>query len=270
MTFIVAEIGVNHNGNMRDAFNLVRAARLAGADAAKFQAFTAEKLDPPGARRDMIKRLELSRDDLFELADYAATIGIEFMVTPFDAEWCRWCAGNLPLKRIKIASGCLWDTELLEAANDTGLPVILSTGLTDEHELLSAFELLDGCDLTVLHCISRYPTSPEDINLLRMTRLAIRLRHWGVDIGLSDHSTLIWPATVAVSLGASVIEKHLTLSRAAEGPDHASSLEPHEFSEMVGEVRAIPSVMGSGELWQPLPEPAATVKRERMAWRLTS
>ncbi len=266
MTFVIAEAGVNHNGGMVRARNLVDAAEAACADAVKFQAFTAARLDPPGKRRDMIRSLELSRLDLLSLSIYAEQVGIEFMVTPFDADWCRWCADNLPLKRIKIASGCLWDHELLAAARATGLPIILSTGLTTEQELLEAVVALDGCDLTLMHCVSRYPTAPAEINLLRMTKLAILFQHWNVKVGLSDHSLLTWPAAVAVTLGATVIEKHLTLDRDAEGPDHASSLEPFEFQVMVEMIRALPGVLGTGGMWQDAGY-ASQVKAERVAWR---
>ena len=266
MIFIIAEAGVNHGGNIDTAKRLINAAKASGANAVKFQAFTPERLDPPGARRDMLERLKLSKKQLIELSDYAKWRGIEFMVTPFDAEWCRWCFQNLSLRRVKIASGCLWDTELLEAARDTGLPVILSTGLTDSAEFLKAISIIRH-DYTVMHCVSRYPTVPEELNLLRVGNFA---DDGGYSVGFSDHSTSILPPALAVALGATVIEKHLTLSRSHEGPDHMSSLEPVEFAEMVYLARQAEKMLGSSVMWPPHPEFAGSVKKERMAWRRTS
>ncbi len=264
MTFVIAEAGVNHNGSRELAQKLIDAAKECGADAVKFQAFTAERLDPPGARRDMIKRVELSKDDLRYLAEHTEFAGIEFMVTPFDAEWCRWCADNLPLKRIKIASGCLWDIELLDAAAVTGLPVIISAGLTNYEEFEDALCALRYGDITVLHCVSEYPATTDRLCISRIGMWKNPLRR-----GLSDHSLSILAPAIAVTLGATVIEKHLTLSRNQDGPDHRASLEPHEFAEMVRLARESETLLGIAEPWPPHPEPAATVKKERMEWRRT-
>lgn len=270
MVFVIAEVGVNHNGDIDEAHRLVDVALAAGADAVKFQAFTPKRLDPPGPRRDMLSLLKLNKFQLNDLAEYCEGAGIEFMATPFDVEWLEWLV-SVGIKRIKISSGSSSDSGLIAAAERTGLPVILSTGMTSEPELVVAVCLLRTAHLTLMHCVSAYPTKPEILNLRRISSLKSTFSSFGVSVGLSDHSTSIFPAVAAVALGASVIEKHITLDQKASGPDHASSLEPKKFARMVRAIREVEASMGDGKLFGCIADPAVlAAKKERDEWRNSS
>ena len=263
MTFIIAEAGVNHNGSLIDAIDLINEAKWAKADAVKFQTFEPEELDPPGSRRDMLEQLKLS--DLFhlKLKTHAAKIGIEFMSTPFDAASLKFLVKDIGIKRIKIASGHLDNAPLLRAAKDTGLPVLLSTGMAEESMIRRALIHL-GSDVTLLHCTSAYPCPDEDVNL----RAVVSLRDFGLEVGFSDHSLGITAAIGAVALGATVIEKHLTLDKKALGPDHKASAEPAEFAEMVRHIRRFRKQTGDGiKRIMPSESAALAVAAERKVWR---
>lgn len=271
MALVIAEIGINHGGIIENAYRLAYGAKKAGADAVKFQAYTPERLDPPGAWRDMLARLYLGRSEFELLSGYCRELDIEFMATPFGPEWVEPLV-ELGVKRMKVASGSLGDKELLAAVARTKLPVILSTGLTNEHELIDAvcaIKTLSGSHLTLLHCVSAYPTAIENMNLRRMERLGQAFRNFGVGVGLSDHSTSIYMPIAAVAMGAEVIEKHITLDRSGNGPDHKSSLEPDEFARMVDGIRSVGLAMGDGELFAPPPDPGVmAIKEARDAWRM--
>src|SRR3990167_7778880 len=236
--FVISEIGVNHDGSLDKAKRLIDAAKEAGADAVKFQFFSSHKLWGD----DRIKHLELSLSDMILLHTHCARVGIEFMCTPFGVDEVIWLYGLV--KRWKIASGCLTRKSILEAVRDTNLPVILSTGMRTIDEILAAIAILDcygTCRLTLLHCTSSYPCKLEDVNLLAMESLPR-----GYPVGYSDHTTGITVAIAAAAMGATVIEKHLTFDRQAEGPDHKASIEPKDFRTMVEAIRTVEQALGDG------------------------
>jgi sialic acid synthase SpsE len=238
--FVIAEIGCNHQGDLDKAKRLIDAAKVAGADAAKFQLFRSQKL----WRDDRLKHLELRFSEMVVLHHYCQQVGIEFMCTPFGVE--EVILLKPLLKRYKIASGCITRRPILEAVSDTGLPVILSTGMSTQEEIGEAIEILDGtgtCELTLLHCTSAYPCPIDQVNLRAMETML----HWHrCPVGYSDHTLGITVAIAAIAMGAQVIEKHLTLDCTATGPDHAASIEPEEFGVMVRAIRTVEEALGDG------------------------
>lgn len=237
MTFIIAEAGVCHNGNLREAEKLIVAAKRSGADAVKFQLFDADKL-----KRPEIKHLEISQEDMYGLKQYADRQGIEFLCTPFDVESLEFLVG-IGVRFIKIASGCLKNFPLLSAAHQSGLPIILSTGMCTLADVKSALGVL-GWNVNLLHCTSSYPCPIDEVNLSAMDTLR---KTFSLPVGYSDHTSGIVVAIAAVARGAKAIEKHLTLDRNAEGPDHKSSIEPKDFRIMVDAIRDIEKAIGTGE-----------------------
>ncbi|PLP60068.1 N-acetylneuraminate synthase [Mesorhizobium loti] len=268
MTFIIAEIGVNHNGELAKALELVEASSRAGASAAKFQTFNAAALAAPNTgtvayqkasgaddQFAMLKSLELSEADHRVIARRCAELGIEFMSTAFDSGSLDLLC-DIGIKRIKVPSGEVTNFPYLSDCARRGLPIILSTGMADLGEvreavafLRSVMPLPDAADafelpsLTVLHCTSAYPTTYEDVNLSAMTTMA---RELGVTVGYSDHTTGILVPPIAVALGARVIEKHVTLDRMLPGPDHAASIEPGELADMVSAISSAELLVGDG------------------------
>jgi len=234
MTFIIAEAGVNHNGVYRTALELCGEAKKAGADAVKFQGFSSQKLFGD----DRIQHLELNFAELTNIAWHCRDIGIEFMCTPFDVEAVKFL--NPLVKRMKIASGCITRFELMDAI-DSKLPVILSTGMSRWDEIQEAVDYVDN-PLTLLHCTSVYPCPPDEVNLSAMETL----RGFGLPVGFSDHTENEVCAIAATALGATVIEKHLTLYRSQVGPDHLSSVEPKTFTRMVEGIRTVEKALGDG------------------------
>jgi sialic acid synthase SpsE len=241
MTFIIAEAGVNHNGEMYLAKRLIDSAKECGADAVKFQLFSSEKLNRPE-----LKKLELSTSQIHDLMEYCE--GIEFMCTPFDVQSLEVLI-NLGIKRIKIGSGSVHNADLMKAAIDSGLPLIISTGMLALEEL-SDLQALEN--VTLLHCTSAYPCPLSDANLNVLDFM------WE-PFGYSDHTTGILVSMAAVAKGASVIEKHLTLDKHSEGPDHKASIEPHEFKAMVHGIRQIELALGDGKK-RPMPSEAPAMK----------
>ena len=258
--FIIAEAGVNHNGSPALARQLIDAAAEAGADAVKFQTFKTERLitaDAPKAEYQkaasdsaesqftMLKRLELSEDAHRELRDHCLTRGIEFLSSPFDEESLELLA-RLGIPRYKIPSGELTNLPLLRSIAGKGKPIILSTGMSDLEEVAVALETIRAVravPITLLHCVTSYPTAPEDVNLRAMVTLRERFL---VPVGFSDHTLGGEIALAAVALGACVIEKHLTLDHTMPGPDHSASAEPHLLAEMIRGIRKIESALGDG------------------------
>lgn len=220
--FLIAEVGVNHNGDLAEARKYVSAAKHAGADAVKFQFFNSRKLWGD----DRIRHLELRFDDFVVLHRDCEKIGIEFMCTAFGVEELTLLRPLL--KRVKIASGCINRVPLLEAARDTGLPIILSTGMSAIEDIAKALYCIESA--TLMHCTSAYPCRLEDANLRAIETL--RREFPGCDIGYSDHTGGITVALAAAALGATVIEKHVTFDRNAKGPDHKASITPREFKAM--------------------------------------
>lgn len=263
MTFIIAEAGINHCGDIELAHKLIDAAYMAGSDAVKFQTFSAEKLEPPGARREMLKSLELSPQAHYALRDYCGD-RIEFMSTPFSVGCLDFLVKHIKVKRLKISSGGLRDRDLLAAALGSSLPVILSTGMADYATINGAIRHIGKSNLTLLHCVSTYPAPIEDTNLLAMRDMQ---DEYELPVGLSDHSLSTVIPAAAVAMGATVIEKHITLDRNMKGPDHAASLEPHDFKRMVDGIREVEKAMGDG-IKRPMPSEAKTIEivKERRAW----
>lgn len=279
---MIAEIGVNHNGSMELAYQLIDQAASAGADVVKFQTFTAEtlvRLDAPkadyqqkmtgdGSQYEMLKRLELSREDQKKLKDYCQQHNVEFLSSPFDVASVNWLTQELGLKRLKIGSGEITHGPLLLAAAHSGCDIILSTGmstLADIEQALSvlAFGYLNWQEpsraafekayadekgqkllkekVTLLHCTSQYPAPFADIHLLALNTLR---SEFGLTVGYSDHSVGTEVTIAAVALGASVIEKHVTLDKNLSGPDHQTSLTVAEFADMVKAIRRVEVAMG--------------------------
>lgn len=258
--FIIAEAGVNHNGNVEMAKQLVDVAAEAGADAAKFQTFKAERvvsarapkakyqLETTGAgesQLEMVRRLELSPDAHCELSAYCRERGVLFMSTPFDEESVD-LLDELRVPVFKIGSGEINNWPFLEYIARKGKPIILSTGMSYLSEVDEAVRVIRdvGCDqLVLLHCISNYPADPTDANLRAMQTMATALQ---VPVGYSDHTPGIEVALAAVALGACVIEKHFTLDKNLPGPDHRASLEPHELMALVHGIRIVEAALGHG------------------------
>ncbi len=236
MTFIIAEAGVNHDGKWERGLDLIDAAKESGADAVKFQHFNSQRLWGD----DRIKHLELSDDAMLAMKAYADDVRIEFLCTPFGVREVEFL--NPLVKRWKIASGCLAKWDLLEAVADTDKPVILSTGMANLDRIQNALNVLGSC--TLLHCTSAYPCPINEVNLAAMDALR---KHFKMPVGYSDHTQSISIPVAAVAMGAKIIEKHLTLNRNAEGPDHHASLEPRQFRVMVDEIRRVEQAIGSSE-----------------------
>lgn len=271
-TLIIAEAGVNHNGNPEMARELVRAAAQAGADIVKFQTFVASRITAAHApkaayqkattgeaesQQEMIARLELSRADHEALIEESAKAGIGFLSTGFDAESLDMLV-ELGIDRIKVPSGEITNLPLLRHMASKRLPVILSTGMATLGEIEDAIRVFeeDGIprsQITVLHCNTEYPTPMEDVNLPVMASIRAA---FGVEVGYSDHTMGIELPIAAVALGATVIEKHLTLDRSLPGPDHRASLEPDEFTEMVRAIRNIEQAMSGDGIKRPSPSEA--------------
>lgn len=263
-TLIIAEAGVNHNGSVETAKKLIDAAADAGADIVKFQTFKTEKLVSKFAQKadyqkrnmhsednsqfEMLKKLELSYDDHRTLIDYCHSRGIRFLSTAFDMDSIDFLA-SLHLGLWKIPSGEITNYLYIKKIAQAGEPVVLSTGMCDEHDIQQALDVLikygvEKKNITVLHCNTDYPTAMRDVNLKAMCTIA---DHFKVSVGYSDHTLGIEVPIAAVALGATVIEKHFTLSREMQGPDHAASLEPQELKLMVKSIRNIEEALGSEE-----------------------
>ena len=258
--FVIAEAGVNHNGDLKLARALIDVAVEAGADAVKFQTFRADRLATPNAPKaeyqlqttgdaesqfEMLRRLELSADAHRELQAYCHERGIIFLSTPFDEEAVD-LLDELGVPAFKISSGDLTNSPLLEHVAGKGKPVILSTGMSELSELIEAVSVLNtaGCENPVLlHCVSNYPADPAEVNLRAMQTMRSA---FDVPVGFSDHTEGIDVALAAVALGACVIEKHFTLDRASPGPDHRASLEPAGLRELVRSIRRVETALGSG------------------------
>jgi N,N'-diacetyllegionaminate synthase len=261
-TLIIAEAGVNHNGDINLARELIDVAAEAGADFVKFQTFTADAISTTHAKKadyqndttdvdesqyDMIKRLELTRDMHEVLIQHCNSRGIQFFSTGFDTESIDMLL-EFGLDIFKIPSGEITNLPYLRHIGRLRKPVILSTGMATLLEIQVALEVLEKegisrSNITVLHCNTEYPTPMADVNLRAM--LTIR-DAFDVQVGYSDHTLGVEVAIAAVSLGATVIEKHFTLDRSLSGPDHKSSLEPEEFKSMVLAIRNIEKAMGDG------------------------
>jgi N,N'-diacetyllegionaminate synthase len=261
--FIIAEAGVNHNGSLDLAKRLVDVAVDAGADAVKFQTFKTENLVSRNAKKadyqkettdtsesqfDMIKKLELDMDTHQKLIDHCQENNIMFLSTPFDNDSVNLLS-DLGLQIFKIPSGEITNLPYLRHIGSLDKQVILSTGMSNIQEVEDALTILVGAgtlkeNITVLHANTMYPTPMEDVNLNAMLTMQ---RELGVAVGYSDHTLGIEVDIAAVAMGASVIEKHFTLDKTMDGPDHQASLEPKELKAMVSAIRNIEKALGGNE-----------------------
>jgi len=260
--FIIAEAGVNHNGSIDLAKKLIDVAANSGANAVKFQTFKAENLvakntqkaeyqkqttDALESQFDMLKKLELDEEAHKELIAYCQEKSIMFLSTPFDHNSINLLS-NLDLQIFKIPSGEITNLPYLRHIGSLGKQVILSTGMSDLSEVGDALNILINAGtskdkITVLHANTMYPTPMEDVNLNAMLTIQ---KEFGISIGYSDHTLGIEVDIAAVAMGASVIEKHFTLDKAMDGPDHKASLESNELNAMVLAIRNIEQALGSG------------------------
>lgn len=265
--FIIAEAGVNHCGSIEYAKKLIDKAKLAGADAVKFQIFSAEDIvtktaekaeyqksftDKDESQYNMIKKLELDADEFRELASYARENDIIFLSTPFSAKSTD-VLEDIGVPAYKIASGEITNLPLLEHIAKKGKPIILSTGMSSLDEISEALQHIKDAgeeEIVILHCVTSYPANPEEINLSAIETLR---RTFSLPTGFSDHSLGIATAVAAIALGACVIEKHFTLDRNLPGPDHKASLLPDELKEMIESIRIVERAIGNG-IKQPTPE----------------
>lgn len=262
-TLIIAEAGVNHNGDMVLAKQLIIAAAKAGADFVKFQTFIASNIvsgnapkaeyqkgatDPQESQQDMIRKLELTRENHLELIEECNKQGVGFFSTAFDKESIDLLEELVDFNLVKVPSGELTNLPYLRYLTRHGKHVLLSTGMASLGEIEAAIEVIEQVGtprdkITVLHCTTEYPTPMEDVNLRAMVNLG---NAFGVHVGYSDHTPGIEVPIAAVALGAAVIEKHFTLDRTLPGPDHRASLEPDELKAMVQGIRNIEKALGDG------------------------
>jgi len=261
-TLIIAEAGVNHNGDMELAKQLIDVAAEAGADFVKFQTFKADRLATRTAKKadyqnestdikesqyEMLERLELTLDMHKELIAHCAMRNIRFFSTGFDVESLDMLA-SLGLDSFKVPSGEITNLPYLRHVGLISKSVILSTGMANMGEIEAAIEVLEQAgvvrtNITVLHCTTEYPTPMREVNLRAMQSIQ---KAFGVAVGYSDHTVGIEVAIAAVAMGASVIEKHFTIDRNLAGPDHKASLEPNELKSMVTSIRNIEFALGDG------------------------
>ncbi|RDV16121.1 N-acetylneuraminate synthase [Pontibacter diazotrophicus] len=270
-TIIIAEAGVNHNGDMALAKQLINVAAEAGADYVKFQTFKADKLVSKSAKQaeyqvknqagqsddsqyGMLKRLELSEQHHYELQEYANQKGIKFLSTGFEHDSINFL-DELGLDFFKIPSGEITNKPYLKHVAGKGKPVVLSTGMASLKEIDEALEVLEEAglqreDITVLHCNTEYPTPIEDVNLKAMLTIRDAFK---INVGYSDHTMGIEVPVAAVALGATIIEKHFTLDKNLPGPDHKASLEPAELKAMVQSIRNIELALSGDGRKKPSP-----------------
>jgi N,N'-diacetyllegionaminate synthase len=259
-TLIIAEAGDNHNGDIDLAFKLIDVAVEAKADYVKFQTFKTESIISKFAEMaeyqkkntginesqfDMVKKLELPFNAFKELKEYAKTKGIGFMSSPFDIESIDYLA-SIDVDIFKIPSGEITNLPYLETLASYNKPIILSTGMCEIDEIRSAIEIIKmrgNNKISLLHCNTEYPTPFEDVNLNAMITLK---ETFDVPVGYSDHTLGIEVPIAAVSLGATIIEKHYTIDKDMQGPDHKASLDPAELKEMVRTIRNVEKILGDG------------------------
>lgn len=257
--FIIAEMGVNHNGHLNTAKELIKAAAAAGVDAVKTQSFVADRLAVKGAQKAkyqreetgegsqiaMLKALEVSDDMYWAMAEYAADSGVMLFSTPFDIPSVR-LLNTLGQRIFKIPSGEITNLPYLIETGRLRKPVIMSTGMAELPEIAAALDVLrkhGTNDITLLHCNTQYPTPYPDANLRAMDTLR---QAFGLPVGYSDHTPGITVSVAAAALGATVIEKHFTLDKRMEGPDHKASIEPDELATMVEAIRNVEQALGDG------------------------
>ncbi|TET38149.1 MAG: N-acetylneuraminate synthase [Planctomycetota bacterium] len=272
---VIAEIGVNHNGDLDRAKKMVLKANQIGANAVKFQMFRPEALATakaemwdsgygPGQQLDMLRKLALSPEEFTDLKRFTDQVGIEFLASVFDHDSLRHLV-ELGVRAVKLGSCEITNEPLLTAAAKTGLPILLSTGASDLEETKRAVEVLReaGANAIVLmHCVSHYPATLDDANVLAVKTLR---KEFDYPIGYSDHTTGFSAVLGAVALGARVIEKHFTLSKYDIGPDHEASADVDEFKDIVQKIRNLERALGHGvKKWAPSEEPTRRLARKSL------
>ncbi len=259
---IIAEAGVNHNGDLDRALLMAETAKEAGADYIKFQTFKSELLVTPESKTaeyqkencnadsqiEMLRSLELSYEDFRTIALYCKEIGIGFLSTPFDEESIDFLV-SLGIDYIKVPSGEITNLPYLRHIAATGIPTIISTGMCDITDIEKALKVFKEAGysadkLTLLHCTTEYPTPMHDVNLRAISMMGEK---FGIQTGYSDHTKGIEVSVAATALGAVMIEKHFTLDRNLPGPDHVASLEPNELKDMVKAIRNVAEALGTPE-----------------------
>lgn len=258
---IIAEAGVNHNGDIKLAKKMVDVAKQAGVDYIKFQTFSPEKLVSKYAQKakyqkentnsdesqlKMLQKVALSKSEFKQLKEYCFEVGIGFISTPFDDDSINFLE-EFDMDFWKIPSGEITNLPYLEKIANTGRKVIMSTGMCEVEEILNAISVLENNgtnDIVLLHCNTQYPTPYEDVNLKAMYAIE---KATGKPVGYSDHTQGIEVPIAAVAMGAVVIEKHFTLDKGMDGPDHKASLEPDELTQMVSSIRKIEKALGDGK-----------------------
>ncbi len=246
-TFIIAEIGINHGGDLKLARELIKKASYCGADAVKMQTYLTEKrVSKNNPIYELLKKCELGTEEHQELFEVAAGEGIILFSTPFDDESVDLLV-KFGVKAIKIASFDIVNFELLRKVVQTKIPLIVSTGMANKGEVDKAVELFAGNNTKycLLHCISAYPTKKEDANLNVIKTLK---KNYDCPIGYSDHTLGIKVPILAVSAGAAIIEKHFTLDKNLQGPDHQMSADPEDLVKMISEIREVEKILGSKEI----------------------
>ena len=257
--YLIAEIGVNHNDDLNLAYKMIYAAKQAGADAVKFQTFTADSLVSQGTPKvryqenttppeethyEMIKKLELKRKDHYTLKEYSEKLGLDFISTPYDLESAKFL-NELGVKFFKTASADLIDLPLQKLIADIGKPSIVSVGMASLGEVESTVELYrkaQNPNMILLHCVSNYPCADESLNLRVIKTLQ---RAFKIPVGFSDHSVGADAAVLSIAFGVKIIEKHFTLDKNLPGPDHKTSATPEEFTQLVKSVRRAEKMLGS-------------------------
>ena len=255
-TYVIGEIGLNHNGDVDIAKRLIDVAILAGCDAVKFQKRTPELAVPPEMRNVMREtpwgtmtyleyryRVEFDRDQYVEIGDYATLRGLDWFASPWDVPAVEFLE-DLNVVAHKVASASVTDLDMLAALAATGKPIILSTGMSTMEQIDAAVEVLGTDNLVILHATSTYPLPPEEANIRMIPTL--RAAYPGIPVGYSGHERGLQISLAAVALGATAVERHITLDRAMWGSDHAASLEPTGFEHLVRDIRVIEQAMGDG------------------------
>ena len=259
-TYVIAEIGVNHNNNLEIAKKLIKEAKFSGAYAVKFQTFSAEKLVIPGTRKvkyqkknlndkeshyEMIKYLELSKKHHKILFNYCKKIKIEFISTPYDVDSAKFLT-KLGVNIFKTASADLIDYELHKYISQTNKPVIISTGMSTIKEITATIKIYKNNkkNISLLHCVSNYPCSYNSLNI---NSLKLLTEIFNCPIGYSDHSKDNTAACLAIALGSKIIEKHFTLDKGMKGPDHKASCTPKELKSLVMDIRKTELILGKKE-----------------------
>ena len=263
MTFIIAEVGVNHNNNLSYAYKYIDLAKKIGVNAVKFQIFKTENyvsIDSPLAKYqkqnspitknqfELIKKLELSEEKIHKIISYCKKKKIEFLCSIFD-DWGLYFVLKNKIKKIKIPSGEINNYPLLEKISKFKKEIILSTGMSTINEIKNAIKILTkykkikNRDISILHCHSYYPSENEDLNLNAIKTMQLKFKN---AIGFSDHSLGSHAAIAAIAMGANIIEKHITLNKSLSGPDHKASLNPVEFQMFVNLIRQTEKCLGSG------------------------